>query len=35
MLGLDVLQPGKVKIQFAVTAQGALSAGAAATRECP
>jgi len=35
MLGLDVSHPGKVKIQFAVTAQRALSAGAAATRDCP
>jgi hypothetical protein len=34
MLGLNVLQPGRVKIQFAVTAKRAFSAGAAADDDC-
>jgi hypothetical protein len=34
MLGLKVLHPGRVKIQFAVTAKRALSAGAAADDDC-
>jgi hypothetical protein len=34
MLGLEVLHPGRFKVEFAVTAQHALSAGAAASRDC-
>ena len=35
MLGLDVRHRGRFKIEFAVTAKRALSAGAAAHRDCP
>ena len=35
MLGLDVEYAGRVKIEFAVTAGRALSAGASATSTCP
>ena len=35
MLGLDVEHSGRVKIDFAVTAGRALSAGASATHTCP
>jgi hypothetical protein len=35
MLGLDVRHPERVKIEFAVTAKRALSAGAAVPRDCP